>query len=165
MKGLMKRNWGRAVGEIVASIVGSVGIVFVIACIVYLNSDNLTWNQSFFGYFDGGQLSLPILSLSGIIFMAFRRHPKGNSVLWAFLLVFYLIPVIATAFILGQNPGFGDGGLTPQVLNLLWILYCALHVVWLLVLVFEPTVPSPQEVAGDQEGRVNRIKAGAAKRA
>ena len=167
MRERVKKNWPMALAEVGISVVGTLGVVFLIAFIVSLQPDSLTASESFATYFQGGQISLPILSYSGIIFLAlFRRQGNTpNPVVAWWLYVVYLGPIIATAIIIGLNPGFkpdvlGDGNLT-----FLWVLYAALHVLWFLVLVFKPTVPSAQEAGRTQADRVRNMIAGAAQHA
>ena len=165
MKDVLIKNWGGALSEVLASIIGTLGIVFLIALIVSQQLDDITSPTAFTDYFQGGQIGLPILSLSGIIFIAIRRHGRIHQ-LWSLLLyVFFLGPIIATAIIIGLNPGFKTHVLTSSNLSLLWLFYCCLHVLWFLILVLEPTVPTVQEAADAQEGRINKIKAGAVGRA
>ena len=82
---------------------------------------------------------------------------------WA-LFVIFLLPVIATAFMIGLNPGFEAGGLGPANLNILWLVYAAFHALWFSVLVFERVVPSVEEASKAQERRVRGIKTGASRR-
>ena len=163
---LVKANWARALAEVSASIAGTLGVVFVIAFIISRQRTDLDASASFAEYFRAGQISLPILSLSGIIFVALFRRQGAVSPIWAFILyVVFLGPIIATAFIIGLNPGFHPDVLSPSNVYLLWSFYCGLHGLWFLILVLEPGVPSPQEAAVEQQSRVNQIKSGAAGRA
>ena len=162
----VKTNWAKALAEVGASIIGTLGVVYLIAYVVSQQRDDLDPDTSFSQYFHAGQISLPILSLSGIIFVAlFRRYSALNPITTVVLYVVFLGPIIATAFIVGLNPGFQANVLPTSTLSLLWLFYWTLHGVWFLVLVLEPSVPSPQEAATAQEDRVNEIKAGATGRA
>ena len=165
MKDVLIRNWGKALSLVLASIVGTLGVVFLISLIVSLQSADLTTTAAFTKYFEGGQIGLPILSLSGIIFITLLRHGRLHPLLSLFLYVLLFAPIIATAFIVGLNPGFRAGELTSSNLYLLWSFYSILLLLWLAVLILEPIVPSPQEAAEAQEDRVNKIKSGAADRA
>ena len=165
MKAVLIRNWGRALSLVLASIVGTLGVVYLISVAVSLQSDELTTTVVFSKYFDGGQIGLPILSLSGIIFITLLRHGRPHPILSFFLYVWLFCPIIATAIFVGFNPGFQAGQLTSSSLYLLWSFYFALLLLWFLILILEPTVPSAQEAAEAQEGRVNKIKSGAAGRA
>lgn len=149
-----------------ASIAGTLGVVFLIAFVVSQQRNDLSVSASFSQYFHAGQVSLPILSLSGIIFVAlFRRYSALSPLLAMILYVVFLGPIIATAFIVGLNPGFQDNVLAPSNLLLLWLFYWIFHMLWFLILLLEPAVPSAREAAVAQDTRVNEIKAGAAGRA
>ena len=165
MRDLLIRNWGKALSEVLASVAGTLGIVYLISFIVSQQSDNLAAETSFAVYFRGGQIGLPILALSGIIFIALLRHGRLQP-LWAVIIgIFYLGPILATAFIIGLNPGFQTNILAHSNLFLLWVFYCILHLVWFFILMLEPVVPSTQKAAEAEESRVNKIKSGASGRA
>lgn len=165
MKTLLQNNWGSAFSEVFASIVGTLGIIVVISFILSLQADASNLQSTFSVYFSGGQLGLPILSLSGIIFIALRNHGPLHPITSLLLYILFLIPIIATAFMIGLNPGFQAAQLHSANLTLLWVFFIGLHVLWLLILLLEPTVPSAQEAAEAQESRVNKIKGGASGRA
>ena len=166
MKERIKKNWGNALAEVGVSIAGTLGVVFLIALVFSQQTDDMTVGGSFGAYFQGGQISLPILSLSGLIFLAmFRRHGRPHPVLAWVLFVIFLLPIITTAIMIGLNPGFQAGGLGPANLVILWLVYGAFHILWFSVLIFEPIAPSMQRASKAQEDRVNEIKAGAAGRA
>ena len=167
MRERVKKNWSVALAEVGVSVAGTLGVVYLIAFIVSLQPDSLTAGESFATYFQGGQISLPILSYSGIIFLAlFRRQGKTPNPVFAWwLYVVYGGPIIATAIIIGLNPGFKPDVLGAGNLTFLWVLYAALHVLWFLVLVFEPVVPSAQEAARTQEDRVLNMMVRAAQHA
>ncbi|MCA0904410.1 hypothetical protein [Qipengyuania aquimaris] len=139
-----------------ASIVGSVGIVFVIAMIVALQKEQsamLVYQQ----YFDGGQMGLSILAISGGIFIALFRHPRLHAILSLGLYAAFVIPVLATGIIIGMNPGFESGELGSSLVNLLWLVFWFLHILWLFVMLLEPRIPTAQEAGDQQENRVNDI--------
>lgn len=162
---LLTKNWKKALSEVLASVFGTLGIIILIALVVSLQSDERSIVTSFFEYFRGGQLGLPILALSGIIFIALRRHGRLQPLWSVAIYIFYVGPIVATAIIIGLNPGFKTKLLTDSNLLLLWAFYWILHLVWFLVLALEPTVPTVQEAAEAQEDRVNRIRLGASSRA
>ena len=161
MKNLLKRNFIKAITEVFASIAGTLGIVFIIAFIASQQSHDLTTTDAFTKYFRGGQIGLLILALSGIIFIALLKHRAALKAWSIILYIVYVLPIIATAFIIGLNPGFEAHFLTSSNLLLLWVIYSGLHVLWLVILLFESTVPSPGEAANAQEDRVAQIKEGA----
>ena len=165
MKDVLILNLSKALSVVVASIVGTLGIIFLIAFIVSQQSEDLTTTAAFAQYFHGGQIGLPILSLSGIIFIALRTHGRLHPLISVLLYVFFFGPIIATAFIIGLNPGFHTNVLSPSNLWLLWSFYIIFHLLWFIILVLEPTVPSAQDAAQAQEGRVEKIKIGATDRA
>lgn len=157
----LEKNGARAIADVSASLAGTLVIVGIISYIVSLQSDTLTTTSTFSTYFQGGQIGLPILSLSGIIFIAILRHDRRHPIHSLALYFFFLVPFMATAFLIGFNPGFIPDQLSTSSLKLLWIFYVLLHFVWFLVLVFEPTIPTIQEAASDEEDRVRKIKLGA----
>lgn len=160
---LVKANIAKALTEVGASIAGTLGVVYLIAFFVAEQEIDLDASASFDQYFSAGQIGLPILSLSGIIFVALIRRKGAPSDVLAFILYLVFVgPIIATSIIIGLNPWFRPDEMTPTILRWLWAFYWILHGLWFLVLVSEPIVPSAQEVAVAQESRVNEIKAGAA---
>lgn len=165
MMQLLAKNWSKALGEVSASIVGSLGFVFLIACILSAQNTALTSRTAFAAYFAGGQIGLSILSVSGVAFIALLRHRATHQVLAVFLLVILVGPIAATSFIIGLNPGFQAGGLTDTLLGWLWLLFFGLHVLWFFILLLEPTIPTARQAGDAQESRVNKIKPGAADRA
>jgi hypothetical protein len=165
MMELLARNWGKALGEVLASVAGSLGSILLIALIISGQNEKVTVTNSFLSYFSGGQIGLTILSVSGVTFIALLRHRPTHQILSVFLLVFLVGPIAATSIIIGLNPGFRAGGLTDTLLYWLWLLFFGLHILWFFILLLEPTLPTAQQAGQDQENRVNKIKAGAAERA
>jgi hypothetical protein len=161
MKQLLAQNWKSAVSEVIASVVGTVGIIWTISLILSLQSGSREVSDLFSTYFSGGQLGLPILALSGVIFIALRRHGRLNAIVSLLLYVFLILPIITTSFLVGINPGFKEKMLGSGNLQLLWAIFFGLHFLWFLILILEPAVLSAQEAGREQEGRVNKIKAGA----
>ncbi len=161
----IKANWTTALADVSASIVGTIGIVFVIAFFVSEQQSDVDAYTSFLQYFRAGQISLPILSVSGIIFVALmRRQSAKNPILALILYVFLIVPTVATAIIIGFNPGFVPGELSSAILTWLWVFYWILHLLWFLVLVSKPVVPTIEETAIAEGVRVNKIKDEAAGR-
>ena len=166
MKERIKKNWGNAIAEVGVSIAGTLGVVYLIALIFSQQANGATVGVTFTSYFEGGQISLPILSLAGLIFIAlFRRHRRPHPVLAWVLFSIFVLPIIATAFMIGLNPGFQAGALGPTNLVTLWLVYGAFHILWFSVLILEPIPPSMEEVSKAQDERVNKIKLGASERA
>lgn len=165
MQDLLDKNWGRALGEVSASMVGALGFVALIALVLSGQEAELTTGKAFSGYFSGGQIGLSILSVSGVAFIALLRHKPTHQVLGVLLLIILIGPIVATAFIIGLNPGFQSGGLTQPLLGWLWKIFFGLHLLWFLILLLEPSIPSAQAAGEAQENRVKNIKAGAANRA
>ena len=162
----LKKNWARALTDVCASIGGTLGVVMLIAFIVSLQPNEQTASASFASYFQGGQIGLPILSLSGVVLLALVRGNKKPHPVFAFVLsAIVLLSAIGTAFSIGLNPGFAADRLGPQNLDLLWSFYGLLHLLWFFALIAEPSIPSPQEAAEEQESRVEKIKQGATRHA
>lgn len=166
MTEVVKENFIRALGEVGGSILGTVGLVFVIASVVSLQEDELSPTESFLQYFQGGQISLPILSLSAVVFAALLRRRGGLGQHIAVLLYVVVVgPIIGTALVIGFNPGFEQDKLTDPTLWMLWSFYAMLQIVWFLAIVLERSVQSFQDAAKEQEGRVERMKTKAAQHA
>jgi len=161
---LLTQNWKDAFSEVLASIIGTIGIVFVIASIISRQDVGGDVGAAFLGYFSGGQIGLPALALSGIIFIALRRHGRLSSLVSVLLYLFLIIPIICAAVIVGMNPGFKTAVLSDDNLKLLWLIFFWLNLLWLAVLLLQPVVPSPQEAGEGEQQRVQNIKAGAADR-
>lgn len=164
MKELLARNWKSAVSEVFASIVGTLGIVFAISIILTFQASAATVSSPFWEYFKDGQLGLSILSLSGVIFIALRRHGRLSELISVLLYVFLIIPIMMTAVVIGINPGFKENVLGSGNVLLLWFIFLGLHLLWFFVLVLEPVVPTAQEAGQEEEDRVSRIKSGAINR-
>lgn len=164
MKDLLLNNWGRALGDVSASMIGALGFIGLIALTLSGQDHNLTISEAFARYFEGGQIGLSILSVSGVAFVALLRHKPTHQVLAVILLILLVGPIAATSILIGMNPGFQPGGLSETLLTWLWRLFFGLHALWFFILLLEPSVPNPQEAGEAQEQRVNRIKAGAAGR-
>lgn len=161
---LLKRNWKVAVAEVLLSLLGTVGVVIVVATIVASQTTKQEVAATFLGYFEGGQLSLPILALLGTVFLAIRRHGRISALSSTFVYVFLFGPAFVAALIVGLNPGFKPAVLSPTNLSLLWWAYLILHTVWLLSLLLEPVMPTAQEAGKEEDDRVNKIKGKAAGR-
>ena len=142
---------------VLASLVGTLGIVLVIAVILSGQNESVSVGASFNRYFNEGQIGLSVLSISGVLFLALRRHGKMDSIISIFLYVLFVIPVVATAFIVGLNPGFEKNVLTPVNVSRLWGFYIWLHAVWFAILVLEPVVPTQEQAAAAEEARVGGI--------
>ena len=164
MKDLLAENWKNALSEVLASLVGTVGIVLAISTIVAAQGSFGGVAGAFSSYFQSGQLGLPILSISGIVFIALRRHGPHNALVSVILYIFLILPIIITSVVVGMNPGFQDSVLKGPTISLLWWMFVLLHVVWLVVLILQPTVPTPEETGREESARVNNIKRGAAGR-
>lgn len=151
------KNWKDALTQVLASILGTLGIIFVIALIISgQNSSNSIWPE-FHRYFNEGQIGLSILSISGIIFLAMRKYGKMSQIVSVLVYILFFGPVIATSFIIGLNPGFEKGIIKEANLFLLWCFYFALHLLWLCILVFEPNIPSGEEAGAAEDRRVKSI--------
>ncbi len=161
---VLKRNWKNAVSEVALSLLGTVGVVLAVACVVAFQSMAPDVFKSFLSYFDGGQLSLSILALSGIVFLAIRRHGKINQLISIVLYIFFFGPAFVAAVMVGLNPGFKSGTLSSTNLLVLWSGYVILHVVWLFTLLLEPIIPTAEEAGKEEDDRVKGIKGRAADR-
>jgi hypothetical protein len=161
MAWLTQKNWGRALGEVAASLVGALGIVYVISLIYSAQDTSITSGQAFGSYFSGGQIGLAILSVSSVTFISLLRHKPAHQIVSLMLLIFLFGPVVATSIIIGMNPGFVAGGLSKVLLVWMWWMFLGLHILWFIILLLEPTLPNAQQAGQAQEDRVNRIKSGA----
>ncbi|MBC7286363.1 hypothetical protein [Hoeflea sp.] len=165
MKDLLQNNWGKALGEVAASIVGALGFIWLVALALSGQNPDISTIQSFSRYFEGGQISLSILSVSGVAFIALLRHRQTHYILGVILLIILIGPIVATSIFVGMNPGFEPGGLSATILSWLWWMFFGLHLLWFLILLLEPALPNAQEAGEAQEKRVSKIKTGAAGRA
>ena len=163
MKDLVARNWKTALTEVMASLVGAIFFLLGIALILYGQGRSKTIYEAFLSYFTGGQLGLSVLSLSGIIFLALRKHGSLGPITTIFLYIFYLGPVFLTAVIIGMNPGFKESILSPFTLAMLWLFFVGLHILWFVVLILEPFIPSPEQAGEAEENLVGGIAERAAK--
>ena len=161
---VLSKNWPRALGEVLASIIGSLGFVFLIAFVLSMQIPEMSSGTVFARYFSGGQLGLSILSVSGVTFIALLRHRATHQILAVVLLVVLVGPIAGTSFIVGLNPGFQPEMLSKNLLKLLWVLFIAIHFIWLVILLLEPNLPTAQEAGEAQEKRISMIKQGASRR-
>ena len=161
----MIRNFKDGVAEIILSVAGSVGAVFLISALLAANDDQLTPSVEFLKYFEGGQVGLTILAVSGAAFGALLRHPQKDKLASVIMGIVLLIPIVATSFIVGMNPGFVRGGLSNTLLTTLWWLFVGIHILWFIFILRSPTVPNAQEAGAEQDDRVSSIKQRASNRA
>lgn len=153
----LQKNWKEAVTEVLASLIGTLGIVFVIAFILSGQIDEGDVATSFSRYFNDGQIGLSVLSISGVMFLALRKHGKLNAIMSIVLYTSFIIPIVATAFLIGLNPGFEKDVLSATNVSLLWKFYFGLHCLWFLILALEPIIPSSEEASAAEKIRVNNI--------
>ncbi len=156
------KNWKDALTEVLASLFGTLGIVLVIAIILSGQNKDGDAYVAFHRYFNEGQIGLSILSISGVMFLALRKHGKMNSIISIMLYIFFVVPVVATAFIIGLNPGFEKAILTEVNVTRLWWLYLWLHLLWFVILAWEPIIPTPEQAGEAEETRVGGIAGRAA---
>ncbi|WP_163850125.1 hypothetical protein [Pseudooceanicola aestuarii] len=150
----LQKNWKEALTEVLASLIGTLGIVFVIAFILSRQIEEGKVTTSFSRYFNEGQIGLSVLSISGVMFLALRKHGKLNEIVSIVLYLCFIIPLVATAFIIGINPGFEKEVLTSTNVSLLWQFYFGLHLVWFLILALKPTIPSSEEAGAAENNRI-----------
>lgn len=153
----LRKNWWKAVAEVSVSVVGSVGIVFIISWVIALGPQNATAWSVFTSYFDGGQIGLSILSLSGAIYLMLNRIGRTHESLTILIYIAFFLPVIVAAIILGSNPGFDPTKIGAGQLITLAILYVIVHVVWFVLLLSQPALPTPQQSGEKQEDRVKSM--------
>lgn len=158
MKERLQKNGWKAFSEVALSIAGTIGIVLLISCILSLQSESSKIGSVFGKYFSGGQIGLSVLSLSGIILMVLLRHGPIHQAVSVLLYLIFVFPLLATALIVGLNPGFLEGKLSTGNLWVLWIIYFCMHILWFAILFLEPTVPSAQAAGKAEQDRVNDIK-------
>jgi hypothetical protein len=152
-----KKNWKDALTEVLASLLGTLGIVFVIALILSGQTGNGDIWPAFFRYFNEGQIGLSVLSISGVMFLALRKHGKMNSIVSISLYALFVVPVLATSFIIGLNPGFEKDILKEVNVSRLWGFYFWLHLLWFLILALEPSIPTGDESCAAEDKRVKSI--------
>ena len=158
MRHLLARNWKDAISEVLASLIGTVGVTALISFVLSLQSSAAGLAAIFGSYFSAGQLGLPILALSGVIFIALRRHGEVNPLVAVGLYIVLVLPTIVTAFVVGMNPGFRLDVLSSSTVSVLWALFMLLHALWLTILLLRPALPSPQEADEEEAERVDGIK-------
>lgn len=158
----VKKNLWKAVSEVGVSIIGSVGVVLGISWLIALGPNSTSGWAVFGSYFDGGEIGLSILSLSGAIYLMLNRIGQTHEGLAIPIYLACFAPVIIAAFIVGSNPGFDPVKITTGQLVVLAILYIAVHLFWFLLLLSQPVLQSPEESSEAQESRVKGIAARAA---
>lgn len=84
-----------------------------------------------------------------------------NSIVSILLYALFIVPVLATAFIIGLNPGFEKHILREVNVSRLWMFYLWLHFLWFFFLALKPNILSGEEAGAAENKRV----AGIAKRA
>lgn len=155
--------------EVLVSIAGIPGVVALTAFFRSLQNAEVAFVAAFLEYFAGGQLSLSILYVSGIVFLALLQYwPKNTFWYQLFTVVFHIFlffSIIFAAISIGTNPGFQPGDLSESVLGALWILFASLYVLWIVILIVKPKVPGVNETGEAQQERVRKIKFRAASRA
>jgi hypothetical protein len=153
----LTKNWKEALTEVLASLIGTLGLVFVIAFILSGQIEEGKIASSFYRYFNEGQIGLSVLSISGVMFLALRKHGKLSAIMSIILYLCFIVPIVATAFLIGLNPGFEKDVLTGTNVSLLWKFYFGLHLLWFLILAFRPIIPSSEEAGAAENKRVSNI--------
>lgn len=169
--GRIRANWKKAFDEVGASMFGSIGFVWCISYVLSRDAgDKTTWDV-FKSYFDGGELSLSILSLSGVLYLLLARDKQAKQAasdgttpvktrgIGSFLVFFG--PILIATVVIGLNPGFEPKNMGPEKLWLLAFLYVFVHLVWLYTLVFQPVpaaIPTPEHAATEQVTRTGGIE-------
>ena len=153
----LRKNWKDALTEVLASLLGTLGIVFVIALIISGQAGTGGVWPAFNRYFNEGQIGLSALSISGVMFLALRKHGKMNPIISILLYLLFFIPVLATSFIIGLNPGFEKDVLKEVNIYRLWDFYIWLHMLWFVILALEPSIPSGEEASAAEDRRVKSI--------
>ena len=153
----VRKNWKDALTEVLASLLGTLGIVFVIALILSGQTGTGDVWPAFHRYFNEGQIGLSVLSISGVMFLALRKHGKMNSIISISLYALFVVPVLATSFIIGLNPGFEKDILKEINVSRLWWFYFWLHLLWFFILALEPSIPSGEEAGAAEDRRVKSI--------
>lgn len=162
----IKQNWKNAATEVGTSIVGSIGLLILISFVISLDDNTKTAWGVFASYFDGGELGLSILSLSGVIYILLMKYREGHEDqsrkkdkegqgFWSYILFF--APVILAAFIVGNNPGFDPSKIGSGKLMFLSVLYVLVHLVWLYLLLTKPILSSPEEIGTREDKNVDDI--------
>lgn len=165
MLDLLQKNWGRALGEVSASMLGALGGIFLVALALSGQNASPSLSDTFFRYFSGGQIGLTILSVGGVTFIALLRHKPAHPLLAVLLYALLFGPMVITSILIGLNPGFTPDGLSAVVLEWLWWIFFGLHTLWFFILLLEPTIPNAQQAGEAQEKRVRDIKLRAQDRA
>lgn len=152
------QRFKEGIAEILLSLAGSIGAVWLISALLALDDRSLTTNQAFHSYFEGGQVGLTILAVSGATFGALLRHP-GRDRLWSVVIILILfVPIVGTSFIIGRNPGFTPGNLSAGTLELLWWFYVSIHILWLIFIIRKPNIPNAQQAGEQEKERVGGVK-------
>ena len=158
----MKNRIYEAVSEVLLSIAGSIGVILLISWLLAANDATLETGKAFSSYFSGGQAGLTILAVSGAAFGSLLRHPRKDRLISVLLGLALFIPIIATSFIIGTNPGFSNASITGQTIKILWWLFVAIHALWFFFILTGPVSPDLESADAERESRVNSIKPGAA---
>ena len=162
MKEKLKKNGWKAVSEVGVSVIGSIGIIYGISLLIALGPQNQSSWAVFSSYFNGGQIGLSVLSLSGAIYLILNRIGQTHEGLAIPIYLACFAPVIVAAFIVGSNPGFDPLKISTAQLVVLAILYIVVHLFWFLLLLSQPVLQSPEKAGEAQETRVEGIAARAA---
>jgi hypothetical protein len=157
MKEKLKKNGWKAVSEVGVSVIGSIGIVFGISWLIALGPHSEPAMRVFASYFDGGEIGLSVLSLSGAIYLMLNRIGQTHESLAIPIYLACFAPVIVAAFIVGSNPGFDPVKIGTGQLVVLGILYITVHLFWFLLLLSQPVLQTPEESGEAQESRVKGI--------
>ena len=160
MKQRLKHHLWKAVSEVGVSIIGSVGIIFVVSWLISLGPQPKSGWVVFASYFDGGEIGLSIFSLSGVIYLLISRLERKHEGLNLVAFVFLFAPVLIVAFVVGQNPGFEPTKIGTGQLITLWSLYALVHVVWFVLLLVQPLplIPTPEAASKEQQKRTGGIE-------
>jgi len=162
MKEHFKQNGWRAVSEVGVSVICSIGIVFIISWLIAIGPERGSGWAVFTSYFDGGEIGLSVLSLSGFSFLMLIRIGKAHEDLAIPIYLGCFAPVIIAAFIVGLNPGFDPVKIGTGQLIVLAFLYTFVHLFWFVLLLWQPVLQTPEESGVAQASRVEGISRRAA---
>lgn len=158
----LKQNLWKAVSEVGVSVIGSLGIVLIISGLISLGPEAKSGWAVFKSYFDGGEIGLSVLSLSGAIYLLLNRLGQQHEGMGLPIYLLSFLPVIIAAFIVGSNPGFEPTKIGNGQLVVLGLLYLIVHVFWFILLLVQPPLPnrikSPEKAAQEQAKSASGIE-------
>lgn len=149
---LLPKNLSEALGTVLFVLFFSFFPIFALAIKYSASYDNMTFSKAFGEFFNSGELSFYILSITGSILWCIgtRRYPKSVK---PTLLLICSGALILTSILMSDNVGISSL-VNPSILKMFLIMYLGLLIIWFFSL-FAELEYSPKDDAKKADGIIS----------